>query len=170
MIAADRLAVLASEDFEARVVASSPSTLRLLLENMREVVALRRDYDAGFMTSTDIRNFVEGLLRSSTGDDVFPYQTALSAIAVALSERFTKFAREYLDDLSRVKDSRFWIAARVARTCVRARDRLPGTNYRCFPMGADDTIVRRTHVRDLSDGASAPPRSVSTSFIGVGNA
>ena len=124
---------IASVEFQADVVAPTPSVLRHLLRRRWEVRDLQIAYDSGCLLDEQLRTFVNGLLRESAACDRFPYQIALAAIAVMLESRFSLFAEEYLNDLSRIRSDRFSVAARVARECLAARKQATGTDVRRFP-------------------------------------
>lgn len=126
------LDVLIDSDFESKFVASTPSALKIMLSRSSEVEGLRNDYDSGTITSSDIRLFVDNLLRNNANFNTFPYQTALSAIAVMMEQRFSYFAEEYLLQLSSLVSSRFWMAARVARICVESRLRFAKNHDKSF--------------------------------------
>lgn len=129
-----QLSILISLEFEAKVVASTPSVLRSLLARTPEVRDLRRAYDAGEITSKQIQDTVASLLRKHSSKEIFPHQTALAAIAVLCENRFTPFAREYLRDLARLTTTRFWIAGPVGRICVARQRQFAQTNARKFPI------------------------------------
>lgn len=125
---------LVSPDFESQIVASTPGALRLLLSRTKEVHELRAAYDAGEIGSSEIRSYVGSLLRKYASTTVFPHQIALAAIAVMLETRFTSFAHEYIRDLAKLNNERFWMAARVARMCRRRRSAWPRTNVKRFNL------------------------------------
>lgn len=128
---------IGSVDFEADLVASTPGVLRQMLLRCPEVRALREAYDTGSLSDEEIRRFVDELLRKDAACDRFPYQTALAAIAVMLEPRFTPFADEYLNDLTRIRSDRFSISSRVARECIVVRQRTTATDIRQFPPQAE---------------------------------
>lgn len=134
------LSILSSPEFEEKIVASTPNVLRLLLARTTEVHQLRELFDAGSITSQQIRAFVEGLLRASAAEDVFPHQTALAAIAVTFENRFGPFAREYVTDLARLQGPRFWFAGRVGKLCLAGQSQFA------------ESIRRRFEFAEPSDG------------------
>lgn len=122
MNASDLLETMKRPEFDVDVMASTPRMLRSLLGRMPKVLRLRELYDGGFVSSAQLRRFVDGLLREGREADRFPYQITLAAIAVMLERRFTDFAEEYLTDLARLKSPRFTMASGVAQVCLRARN------------------------------------------------
>ncbi|MCH7807985.1 MAG: hypothetical protein IIB60_02065 [Planctomycetes bacterium] len=156
----ESLETLISPDFEAGIVASAPNVLRLLLLRTAEVERLRRDYDAGHVTDDDIRSFVTCLLQQNATALVFPYETAIAAIAVMLEPRFSEFTDEFLIDLARVRTRRFAMASRVARICLSCRSHLPKANKRSFrvstscaePVSFVDVspLLNATHAEDIT--------------------
>ena len=122
------LAVLLTPEFEVSVLASTPSLLRLRLRKSSQVAMLRERYDQGLLGEGELRFFVGQLLQQYPLPGVFPYQTALAALAVMLENRFTPFADEYLADLSRVRTARLAVASRVARLCLESRRRGTSNN------------------------------------------
>lgn len=136
-----QLSILSSLEFEAKIVASTPSVLRSLLVRTPEVRELRRAFDAGEISSEQIQKTVEDLLRKHASKDIFPHQTALAAIAVVFENRFAPFAREYLRDLARLTGSRFWIAGRVGRICVARQTQYAQTSAREFPIAQAPTEI-----------------------------
>lgn len=157
------LSVLSSPEFDAKIVASTPNVLRLLLARTAEVHELRRAFDAGEISSEQIQRFVEGLLRKHASKDVFPHQTALAAIAVVFEIRFAPFAREYLRDLARLTGTRFWIAGRVGRICLHRQRQCAQTSARTFPVAGAPTEIVWTDpasYRAFSDNVSLSRHSL----------
>ena len=153
----DLLERVASEDFEAELVASTPAVLRKLLMRRSEIEALRRCYDDGSLSDDGIRDFVNQLLADGGGEEPFPYQVALAAIAVMLEERFSLFAEEYVRDLARVRSSSFALASGVAKESAAARHCRSGTSYRLFRVGSIESTST------ASDGRFQVGRVESTS-------
>ncbi len=137
MMSIEILDRIASVEFEAEVVASTPSVLRELLRRRCEVIELRERYDCGFVADETLRGFVGSLLERGARCARFPYQIALSAIAVMLEDRFTAFANEYLSDLARIRSDRFSMASRVAHLCLRARKSATQNAHRVFRPVSD---------------------------------
>ena len=98
---------IASIDFEAEVVASTPGALRLILRRRPEVPGLRRQYDQGTLSEEIVKTFVARLLKDDPGDGSFPCQVALATLAVVFEERFGRLPTEYLEDLARIRSPRF---------------------------------------------------------------
>lgn len=137
MMSSEILERIASVEFEAEIVASTPRVLRELLRRSRDVIELRERYDGGFVADETLRGFVDLLLERGASCARFPHQIALSAIAVMLEDRFTAFAGEYLSDLARIRSDRFSMASRVAHECLRARMSATQNAHRVFPPVSD---------------------------------
>lgn len=133
MNASDLFESMKRPEFEVDVIASTPRMLRSLLDRMPQVHQLRELYDGGFVSSDQIRRFVNSLLKEGREADRFPYQVTLAAIAVVLERRFTDFAEEYLTDLARLKSTRFAMSSGVAEACLRARRSIMNTT-KVFPL------------------------------------
>ncbi len=166
MTPAELLERLKSVAFEAEVVASTPNILRRILSRRVEIRELGKAYDSGCLPDDQIRNFVDDLLRAGAGNERFPYQTGLAAIATMLEPRFTKFAEEYLSDLARIRSERFSIASRVARECLAARKQTTGTDVRAFPALTEIvTTIKWMEPLDLdNDRTAARVSNVWNSF------
>lgn len=123
---------IGSLEFEAALVASTPAVLRELLRRHQTVRALRDQYYEGLLPDELVRDFVNGLLTAGAGVNPFPFQAALSAVAVVLEPVFTGLAEEYLLDLARIQSGRFYMASRVARECLRVREQAPTTEQSVF--------------------------------------
>lgn len=136
---------IASLEFEAEVVASTPRAMRELLRRRHEVLELKKRYREGLATDDLLREFVNGLLQKDAGTGRFPYQTALAAIAVMLERCFTGFAKEYLTDLERIRGARFSMASGVARECLRVRAGASQNDTRLYlcsePLGSPPTCL-----------------------------
>lgn len=137
----NELLILSSPEFEAKIVASTPSVLRLLLARTTEVQELRKAFDAGEISSEQIQKYVEGLLRKHASREVFPHQTALAAIAVVFETRFAPLARDYLRDLARLTAARYWIAGRVGQICTQRQSQCAQTSARKFPIARAPTEI-----------------------------
>ena len=112
---------LTTLEFEAGIVASTPSILRAILARSPEVVELGEVYDAGGITDDDIRAFVDSLMEKYPYPKDFPHRRALSALAVMFEERPGLLAEEYLLDLSCVNTDRLWMPSMVSRECMMRR-------------------------------------------------
>jgi len=122
---------LLSDDFIAEVgVVSSPRGLRRAIYKSDRVAVLRRAISCGSITETDIRQFTERLMKDFSRGEKFPHELALAALAIALENRRTEFAEEYLLDLARLNIVEMSLAPGVARDSVRHWRQLPRTRVR----------------------------------------
>lgn len=124
---------LATIEFEAEVVASVPSVLRVLLARRPEVCRLREAYETGCLPDEQVREYVSSLLCEGAASNPFRFQIAFAAMAVVLEAVFSPLAEEYLTGLGRIRASRFSHASGVARVCSAMRRERVGTVSRTFP-------------------------------------
>lgn len=111
-----------SPEFEAAAVAGTPRVIRLRLLASPEVQEIVRGYREGVITAGDIRELVNSLLRDHINEEVFPFQVALSALAVALEPFRDSFAEEYLLDLASLSVRGFELCSRVAKISLALRN------------------------------------------------
>jgi len=157
---------LRSEEWDAEIVASTPSGLRRILHRRVEVRELRNAYASGCLDQEEIRSFVDELIRDGGATPRFPYQTALAAIAVMLEPCCSPFAEEYLRDLAAIRSTRFTFAAGVARDCKSARTDLIHTSVRDFVCGTPST----SELPAVSwESQVVEPTSVECSQPGISN-
>ena len=113
---------LQNEDIQTKSsVISTAEALRAFLQYRLEVVSLRRAVEAGEIAPTDIKEYVDELLRSFLTGTKFLYEIDLAAIAMALETYPEPFAEKYLEDLSRLHIQELPLAPRVARLCLTRR-------------------------------------------------
>ena len=165
MSALDDLSILASPEFEAATVASTPNALRRVLLKRPEVRRLGRRYDAGDISDESLRQFVNRLLRRHGGTARFPYQTTLSAVAVMLEQRFSPFAQEYLADLARVRSERFLIASRVARISLGQRSRAATIQAKTFDLSRGEDEERPLVSKNWIASNDSPVSDSFTCYI-----
>lgn len=94
------------------------------------------------ITESDIREFVADLLRGFHIDEVFKYDVALAAVAVAMEHWDNSFAETYLIDLARIERPEFRISFRMARECLKARVAYPKTQLRMSRYPQSDQVTR----------------------------
>ena len=113
---------LQNEDIRTKgSVISTAEALRAFLQYRSEVISLRKAVEGGEITPTDIRDYVDELLRSFSTGIKFAYEIDLAAISMALETFPGPIAEEYLEDLSRLKIRELPLAPRVARLCLTRR-------------------------------------------------
>ncbi len=101
-----------------------PAALRHRLQSMRQVRELQEAIAQGAIPEQAVREFVGSLTGSLRRGERFPHDLALAALAVALENRTTPFAEEYLRDLAGLKVAEMSVSRRVARECLDRRNPL----------------------------------------------
>ena len=76
---------------------------------------------SGLITEAAVRLFAERLLKDLQRGVLFPHDLTLAALAVALAERYTPFADEYLHGLAGLQAAEMPFATRVAREVLAQR-------------------------------------------------
>lgn len=154
---------LQNEDIQTRgSVISTGEALRTFLQYRSEVVSLRKAVEAGEITPTDIKEYVDELLRSFLAGTKFPYEIDLAAISMALETYPGPFSEEYLEDLSRLQIQELPLAPRVARLCLtRRRKVVSGVTVRTKvisiqPFNRDQSFGIPADVW-ISSGNDCPP-------------
>lgn len=121
----DVLKSLKEDSFVVRFACGSSSEgLRGALAQSIEVRRARESLDLGDLSEGAIQDFVEYLLHDFQPGTAFPHDIGLAAIAVLLESRPTKFAAQYLEDLSSLKRNEMMMSPRVANCCLHARSSL----------------------------------------------
>jgi hypothetical protein len=118
---------LKSDDFAARVgyVATAPA-LRRLLSRTSEVQAVRDALATGQLSEELIRRFVGALMADLRKGEPFRHDLPISALAVALEQRCTEFAGEFLRGLAALRAAEMAMSIRVARECLKDRETTAG--------------------------------------------
>lgn len=115
------LEILDSIDFDVSVgVWGVPKPLYHVLKTKPEVLQLREAYLKGEITDIQIRQFVNNLLKDFKTGFQFEHNMAVMAIAVALENIDTPFAKEYIKDLAALEISEMIMPRYVARLCQEA--------------------------------------------------
>lgn len=154
---------LQNEDIQTKSsVISTAEALRAFLQYRFEVVSLRKAVEAGEITPTDIKEYVDELLRSFSTGTKFLYEIDLAAISMALETFPGPFAQEFLEDLSRLKIQELPLAPRVARLCLtRRRKVVSGVTVRTtvisIPTFNLDQSFRNPMDFRISSGNDFPP-------------
>lgn len=136
---------LTGSDFrvEAGAISSAKALRRSLLRNER-VANLRKALQEGRVSEPTVQRFVARLMSDFRRGIQFPHELALSAIAVALQDRKTRFAEDYLLDLARLqKFSEMDIAPRIAGICLQAWHKAPETIRKAVPPTSSHRFARR---------------------------
>lgn len=121
----DALRDLQNEEIQTKgFVISTAEALRAFLEHRPEVASLRKAIEVGEVTSTDIKEYVNELLRSFSTGKKFAHEIDLAAISLALETLPGTFSAEYLEDLSRLQIQELPLAPRIARLCLARRHKV----------------------------------------------
>jgi hypothetical protein len=113
---------LFSEELQALACAiSGTAALRQFLGSREEVHDVQLALRCGVITDDSVRRFSEQLLRNLKRGQLFPYDHTLAALAVALGDRYSPFAEEYLHGLAGLKAAEMPYSTRVARAVLSHR-------------------------------------------------
>ena len=113
---------LLSEELLANASAiSGASALRQFFASSDEVRAVRAALNDESLTETSVRLFAEHLLKDLRRGVLFSHDLTLAALAVALAERHTPFADEYLRGLAGLQAAEMPLSIRVARDVLAQR-------------------------------------------------
>ena len=131
---------LLSEELLASASAiSGAPALRQFFAGREEVQALGAALSCDSITETSIRLFSERLLKDLQRGVLFPHDLTLAALAVALAERYTPFADEYLRGLAGLQAAEMPLSTRVARE-VLTRRASSSANGHEQPTGQDIVV------------------------------
>lgn len=130
------LSALGSDDIlELGMVVSTPEALAVLLKRRPEVLELRRTLDRGSLTLGQLRHFVANVVQRFEPGKKFVGDVTLCALAVALESHASRFAEDYLRELSCLQLGELPMSPRVARVALRSRARLlSGTTVSRFKL------------------------------------
>ena len=132
---------LTSEEFAVSVgFLSTASALRRFLARSKEVADIRDALRQGAITEETLRRFVSSLLQEFRPGERFQHELAVAALAVALEQRGTDFAEEFLRDLSRLQRNEMGLCTLLARECLKQRTSLTKDRGKVFVLGHDDQI------------------------------
>jgi hypothetical protein len=124
---------LKSNEFEVAIgFLHTPASVRKALLNSLDIRRLALAFRCGEVTDEMIREFVSSIVGGFSKGRRLPNDLALAALAVVLEIRPTKFAEEYLHDLSRLRLAEMKISTHVACECLRNRYLVPKHESRSF--------------------------------------
>lgn len=123
------LELLTSSDFLLDLwhIATPPALYRAL-NRSPQVAAIRQALASGQLTEDAIRRFSDNLTGSIKVGSPFEHDVAIAAIAVALQDRATTFADDYLRALANLKLAEMPMSIRVARECLKKRESMTMTS------------------------------------------
>ena len=143
-------------------VSTPRSWINLLRRNpiVQSVLHALRD---GAITEDDIARFTRSTFTSFSTGQKFCGEPALSALAVILSDRSTKFAERYLKDLSALRIAEMPMSPRVAELLrVERAQRVTHNQIREFPG-----VFELPEVQNSSVASTSSPRNVETITLKV---
>lgn len=143
---------LSSSDLDGRAsIAGTHEALYAILTRSREVLDLRRALGTGEVVEEELRDFANRLLLDFRPGVGFEHDTALAALAVALSRDWnTPFAEEYVIDLAKLRNPEFRRSIAVARLAAKRLYRRADTLSRDFR--SSDDFPRMEHWRIVHPG------------------
>ena len=110
-----------------------------LLSGCPETLKIREGYQNGSISESEIKDFVQGLLKEFKFDEKFYYDLTLATIAIALEKCYTDFANEYLYDLSKLELTELKIASDIAKVCLMEKEKLPSNSYKYYKNKSEVT-------------------------------
>lgn len=119
-----------------------PAPFRRVLQRSQYVRGLATSLQYGQIEESEIRSFVSELLARYKQGELFEFDVALAAVAVAMEHWTDSFADEFLIDLARIGRSEFRASFRVARECLKARYSFPKTQVRTARYPQSDRVAR----------------------------
>lgn len=166
----DSLQILKTDEFNLSfLILSHFSAVHRLLEKSPYVINLRKDIKDGKITEEDIRKFVSEVCLTIKAGQKHPDELALGAIAVALQEENTDFAKEYLNDLANLNISEVIMARGVAKECLKhfSFNQLPPT----FKHNASNLLIAAlSAINDaLTNEMDAEEENYDSPFLNHGN-
>jgi hypothetical protein len=134
----DVLEKLKSDELSVAVgFVDTPEVLRKALLRTKEVSDVREALRQGAISDDTVRRFVHVLLRDLRLGERFAHELAIAALAVAIERWATKFADEFLGDLSRLRLAEMSTCIRVARECSKNRVQNSSKPFRWKGNGED---------------------------------
>jgi hypothetical protein len=138
---------LVSDEFCGRLFfVATPTALRRLLQRSPEIRSIRKNLEIGILDEETVSRFVNTLMSDFVSGSPFVHDLAISAVAVALEKRGTKFADRFLADLAQVQAAEMSMSVRVARECLRART-LVSSNAAMTIQAPFVTVAGMTNMR-----------------------
>ena len=124
-----------SEDFICSIgYEMPPKAIRYILARTEECAQLRNAYRTGNISETELRRYIQSMMKDFVPGTKFPYDMTLSLVAVSLEPFFTGFADEYLSTLTNLELSEMPLSIRVAKLCVQARQQRAKNSFRTFSV------------------------------------
>lgn len=118
-----KLNTLMTDRFQLRFYGmTTPTSLHRCLSIDDTVCRLKSAVADGKVTSEDIRQFVEELLRSFRSGQRFPHDITLAALAVILEASTLPIADEYIEELAGLTCVEMAMCSRVARECLKYKN------------------------------------------------
>lgn len=137
-----------------------------LLSGCSETLKIREGYQNGSISESEIKDFVQGLIKEFKFDEKFYYDLTLATIAVALEKCYTDFADEYLYDLSKLEVTELKIASDIAKVCLMEKEKLPLTLYKKDIYEYDPDFYPKFRISFL-DSSQRFPNEISNKYAGA---
>jgi hypothetical protein len=133
------LETIRGDDFDLSMAFySTPRAMRRRLLETGEIGQIKSAIRSGSLTESTVRAFVDCLLMSLKKGERFRYETALSALAVVLEDRYTPFADEYLKSLASLSVAEMVLSSSVAKLSLEQRAATP-VRFDLGSLGADES-------------------------------
>ena len=102
-------------------VVGTTNSLRQALRRQPEVLRAQKALAQGALTFSEIQEFVENCLAHFHRGEHWPFDPAISALAVILESIPGEFPQSFLEDLAKIKASEMPRSPRIARQCLNER-------------------------------------------------
>lgn len=134
-----------SEEFAISIGFELPANaMYSILSRTQECSELHDKYRDGILTEDILRQYVQDLMSSFRLGERFSFNLPLALIAIGLESFSTKFAEEYIADLSKLKLAELTLSIEIAKICLENRKSLVKNWYRGTSfMNVDEITIFR---------------------------
>jgi hypothetical protein len=142
------LEYLLSDDLADQVGTRLPPRAMMALARALPVTqALREALDDGRLSEQTVERFVRRAMANFRPGELFSNEIALVVLAVAMENRGSAFAREFLEELGSLRIAEMPLATQVARICLAGSHHRPKDTYRVDYLGAS----KRSDGEDIAE-------------------
>lgn len=146
----DILEKIKSEEFAISVGFELPANaMYSILSRTQECSDFRDNYRDGILAEQTIREYVRNLMSSFRLGERFIFNIPLALIAIGLEKISTKFTKEYISDLSKLKLAELTLSIEIAKICLENRKSLIKNLYRGFSC---------TNIENITTFSTVQPR------------